>query len=299
MKRACALLAIVGSFAALVYFVYNYLPIDTISDYRNQPAYGIDYRWAFEPSIRAMWATGSPYGHGAFNPPWIFVMLSPLALLPSSLAYSVLYALNICAFTFTLIRMKLPAWAIIPLAVLILKNCENGNIEGLLSLGFIMSPAAGLFLVLAKPQIGIGLALYWAVEAWRGKRHKYATPQEIDSTHKKANKRLLRTFAPIALAYLLSFAIYGNFMTGSLESASWNMSLFPYGVPVGIALMGLAIWKRSPGFAIAAGPFFAPYVNGHTWVFVLIGLAVGVNSLLTKDSVNATLREIRDLCHRA
>jgi hypothetical protein len=46
-----------------------------------------------------------------------------------------------------------------------------------------------------------------------------------------------------------------------LDEASWNVSLFPYLISIGIFLLGWAIAKREPYPAMSAGPFFSPYFS--------------------------------------
>lgn len=67
------------------------------------------------------------------------------------------------------------------------------NIDRMVVLGLIMPTWIGLFFVLAKPQIGIGVAIFWAFESYRlGKLRQMA-----------------RDFVPVSLAILISLWIYG------------------------------------------------------------------------------------------
>jgi hypothetical protein len=140
-----------------------------------------------------------------------------------------------------------------------------GQIDGLISLGYILPPTLGLFLVLAKPQSGLGLAIFWLIDAWYLGRWR----------------KVLSTFLPVTVAFGLSYFLFGNwFSTMSYPaSQSWNTSLWPQSIPIGSVLLVSALQQRKPGLAIASSPFLSPYVAAHSWAATLIGLMP--NSLLT------------------
>lgn len=132
------------------------------------------------------------------------------------------------------------------------------NVDWIAILGFLLPPQIGLFFVLLKPQIGLGVAIFWFVEAWR--RGKI--------------KEVVKVFAPVTLAYILSFIIFGFWPARYLElpESVWNTSMFPYSIAIGLVLLGLAIKNRSLNYSITASPLLSPYVAWYTWPVSILGL---------------------------
>ncbi|MFN8462081.1 MAG: hypothetical protein U0X93_09975 [Anaerolineales bacterium] len=64
----------------------------------------------------------------------------------------------------------------------------------MLLLGFVLPPQVGLILLAIKPQVGIGLGLYWFITIW-----KY-----------KGLKEVAMAFAPVTILLLVSFVIYNH-----------------------------------------------------------------------------------------
>lgn len=60
-------------------------------------------------------------------------------------------------------------------------------------------------------------------------------------------------------------------------TASWNLNLFPYSIPIGLILLYMA--QKNYSLAISASPFFSPYMSFGSWSIAQLGL-VG-NNLLT------------------
>jgi len=110
-----------------------------------------------------------------------------------------------------------------------------------------------------KPQVGIGIAIYWFIEAWRS----------------GGIKQVIKTFAPVTIAFLISFWIYGpwilRFKT-TLDLSVDNMSLFPNGIFIGLVLLAYSIRRNEKRAAMASGPFLSPYVLQFTWSVPLLAL---------------------------
>jgi len=109
-----------------------------------------------------------------------------------------------------------------------------------------------------KPQVGIGVALYYLTQTWQ------------------SNKwiGILRTFSPVLLAYLISGFLFPVWKDRMINKPSdvWNRSIFPYGIPVGLIFLWLAIKRRNAFFALASAPFFSPYLTFYTYLMVQVGL---------------------------
>lgn len=261
IKNTMAIAFILFCFLIGVYLVYTYLPVH-VDWVRNGPLQvGVDWKQAFRQASLKMLKGESPYQIGLFhNPPWILLPLLPIALLSPTLGSAVIYVTNLFSYLFVAIRLKINPWLTIIFVLFsnIILNSTNGNIEGLLAIGFLLPPEIGLFFVLAKPQMGIAVAIFWAIEAYRT----------------GGLEKTIRIFLPVAVAYMLSLMIFGMYLRSctQLVDVWWNASIFPKGIPIGIILLAIAIWRREIKFAIAASPFFAPYLTAHTWAVVWLGL---------------------------
>ncbi|NMB87329.1 MAG: hypothetical protein GYA17_03150 [Chloroflexi bacterium] len=142
----------------------------------------------------------------------------------------------------------------------------NGDyIDVLSALGFVLPPQIGLFFVLAKPQSGAAVALFWAVEAWR----------------KGKAREVARVFAPVTLAYALQLVCYSPNMLDALLTRAPHMvgmgayhdaNIWPYGVILGIFLLAYAIRKGDIGPAILSSACFTPYLGFYSWPVALLGL---------------------------
>jgi len=230
-----------------------------LSVYVHQGMDWIDY---FRPAALEMLAGRSPYTvEGFVNPPWLLIPLLPIALLPEKVGGAVMFVLLLGAFGYTAYRLKAKPLAMLAiiLSAPVVYSLRYAQTDGLAALGFVLPPQIGLFFVLAKPQAGLAVALFWLVEAWR----------------EGGVKRVARTFAPVTLAYLLSFAIYGIWLTRGMGSIGLdcNISFWPTSLPIGLILLVHALRHRRFHTSIIAGPFFSPYLAIHSWSTALLGLA--------------------------
>jgi hypothetical protein len=113
-----------------------------------------------------------------------------------------------------------------------------------------------LFFLAIKPQIGVAVAVFWMVQAWR----------------KSGLLEVFKVFGPVTATFLLSFIIYGFWPLNYKHAFSWggNASLWPLSIPVGLALLVTAIRKHKLTFAISASPLLSPYLLLHSWIGPLI-----------------------------
>jgi len=227
--------------------------------------YYVDWVYGFRPAVWDMLKWQSPYnGHGVFNAPWTFVILLPLALFPPKVGALLLTLISFFAILF--IGIRLGASPIIALSFLLipqisLKTITNPNIDFLAAFGFILPAQIGLFFLAIKPQIGVGVAIFWLFEAWRD----------------GGWKNVIKVFAPVSIALVISFLIFGPyFMLGFAltdhEATLHSYPLWPYALPVGLALLSLAITRREKNISITASQFLSPYVANYTYPFALLGL---------------------------
>ena len=124
------------------------------------------------------------------NPVWILLPLIPLGMLPQRLGLIFFFVLILVIYIF--IGLKLHAQPISLTAFMlspgIFLSLQQLNIDAIVLLGFLLPAPLGLFFVLAKPQIGIGMAVYWLVEAWRT----------------GGLRKVLITFAPVTIVQVIT-----------------------------------------------------------------------------------------------
>jgi hypothetical protein len=148
----------------------------------------------------------------------------------------------------------------------VLHNILNSNIDWLALLGILFPPWIGLFFLVIKPQIGIGVAVFWLVSTWR----------------EGGFWKVVRTFAPVAIALGLSLIIFGPWPLSSVQTLGfwWNSSLWPVSLPLGLTLLVTAIRKNDIRYAMAASPCLSPYILFHSWVVVLFAIVAATPEIV-------------------
>lgn len=235
---------------------------------------GVDWHVVYRPAALDALHGQTPYGvdYGArdetagmslyfLNPPWLLVVLMPLALLPPDLARGILIVLGAVGYAVGAWRLGASRWGVtlFLLSPPVLLGLYSGNIEWLVLLGFGLPPQIGLFFVLLKPQLASGVVLVWLVESWRaGGPHRVA----LD-------------FGPVVAALALSLLIFGLWPSAPISSPTgqfWNASFWPLSVPFGLVLLVMALKERSVSKGIMASPCLSPYVSFNSWAIGLAGL---------------------------
>jgi hypothetical protein len=220
----------------------------------------IDWDRHYVPAIQALVAGRSPYaGTGFVNPPWALLPLLPFAA-DVTAGRAALFVLALGVYAVVAVR-----WGASPVALglflvspTVLHTLLNGNLEWLVLLGLLLPPRWGLFLVLVKPQVGAGVAVWWTAEAWRaGGWHG-----------------MIRTVSPVTAALATSLVLFGLWplRAAGHPGQSWNASLWPWSLPLGLGLLVYGVWKRDVRAALAAAPFFSPYVLLHAWTGAVLAL---------------------------
>lgn len=232
-----------------VWLVASFLPVDT------------EYTRYYYAAGRAALELRNPYQvRGFFNPAWILLLFAPLSLLSPQLGHASYFMLSLGAAYYAARRFgaSLPGIVLFLCSPLMLAGLLLTNVDSLVLLGAVLPPQFGLFLVLLKPQVGSGIALYWLWQAWRT----------------GGWRQVVRTFAPVSLALLLTLVLYGNWLTRglSLTDAWWNMSLFPWLIPVGCFLAWLSLRRSALRLSVPVGVCFSPYVGPSSTITVLVPL---------------------------
>jgi hypothetical protein len=223
----------------------------------------VDWAIFYRPATLALLAGKSPFTVGSyFNPPWILLPLIPFALLPYKISNAALFVANLVIFIFIGRRSSkrpLPLLALLcsfPVIVCLL----FGQIDGIALLGLFMPRPLGMIFLLAKPQTGAFVALFWVLEAWRQGKWK----------------QVFVTVAPVGIMTLASILIFHltpqNFDVSILISAPHNTSLWPGSILIGLPLLVYALRQRKQGFAMMATPLLSPYIAPQSWSIGMLGL---------------------------
>ena len=247
------------AFLLFVYAVYTFLPVHENANPPITWGWGIDWKDNIRLASLDLITGRTPYTSVIrCVPPWIYLLISPIAALPPDIGTAVIFVLSYIIYLFVLYRLKANLWVMLAFLfnTFAFYNAKNGNLDFLAVLGFVLPPQIGLFFVLIKPQIGIGIAIFWLIESWR--KGKFL--------------EVFRTFIPVSAAYVVSFLIYGlwPFKLIGMASDAYNASLWPLGIPIGIILLYKSIHDRKALFAMAASPFLAPYVNITSFAVLLL-----------------------------
>lgn len=205
------------------------------------PASGHDWRDSFLPAARQWWR---PFDYPYHNPPWAALLLWPLAILPERAGF-VANGLVAILVTAWFVRRQEGSWLSVLVTLLsppLIGTLIVGNIEWLSILGLLVGGAWSVPLLLTKPQTaGLAALLFF-------KRSGYDW----------------RFWLPAGGVMAASFAIWGFWPVSipplPADFGTWNISIFPWGVPIGLICAWLA-WKHdSLPWALLACPFLSPYL---------------------------------------
>lgn len=237
MKQRLVILFLV---VATVVFLARLIPV------------GIDYghfRYAGRSLVNGVLNDDPIY----FNAPWLSAILIPISVQDDATGNALLLVCGLVAFSYVAYRFGAsPATMILfVFSPGVVANLVLPNLDWIPLLGTLLSPPLGLFLVLVKPQVGIGVAILWFYQAW--KQHS-----------------IIVTFAPVSIALVLSVALCGPWFLRStrLMGIGWNTSLFPASLPFGLLLLAIALVRSRIDWATAASVLCSPYVSNTSWVGV-------------------------------
>jgi hypothetical protein len=231
---------------------------------------GIDWSTVLRPATLVFLHLGNPYDLGAtFNPPWLFVLLTPLAVLPVSVGGVVLFWLDLA--TWVVVSKKLGTGSVLnALAVVTSPMVVNGllarNVDFLVMWGLLLPPELAVFFLAIKPQVGGAALVYLAVREYR----------------RGGLRRVARIFLIPCAISILAFLAYGLKPSDAREAINlpWNASpLMLLGWPsiaIGLCILVFAhtrqVQKDGARMSMAATPFFSPYVGSQSWVSILPAL---------------------------
>ena len=232
--------------------------------YLHQPYHTFkDWDDCFRPGTLYLIAGRNPHTIQNCNfMTWALFPLVPIALLPPIIGRALLSSIAIVSYF--LVARKMGASLLVAIVMVLnplyfIHNIIDPNVDWLIAIGYILPPQIGLFFCLIKPQLSIGLILFWLVEAYMS----------------GGIKRVLHIFSPAVGLFGLTLIIYGPyFLTFSelLHNPGWNLSFWPYSIVIGIVMLILSFKKHNSGNAIISGPFFSPYMGYYSWPIAVLGL---------------------------
>ncbi len=222
----------------------------------------VDFHGAFRPAALEILHGRSPYNaEGFFNPPWTAILLIPFAVLPENggRALMVIAAMATYAYVAHKLGANKFTIALLLLSPPSLHGIMNGNIDWLAVLGVVLPPWLGLFFLAIKPQVGMIVVLYLFFAEWR----------------KGGFWQVLKTFAPVGLASVLSIALFGLWFLEipRVNEIVINASLLPLALPMGLAFAVASIRKNDLRYAMIASPMLSPYLLLHSWIGAFLALA--------------------------
>lgn len=247
-------LVIVVTFILLVLFgmMFNPQPDDLV------------HSWL--PAARAILDGQSPYTVDLFvSPPWVAVLFIPLALLPDILASGIMFASILFSLIYIADKMNADKVSIIFLLISppVIQLLWTGNIDAFVMLGLVVAHPLGIILLSCKPQISLVLIVYSLVDKWIQARRDHLT----------IHRMFIVLLSPILLLILLSFILFGWWipeMFDVMTFNTWNWSLFPDLLPLGIALTIIAFRHRDSRYAIASTLFYSPHLTLQSYSVVIM-----------------------------
>lgn len=224
----------------------------------SRDAYKNDWTVFFRPATLAILHGDSPYQvQGFHNPPWLLIPLVPLALLPAAIGNFLIGQAYVASFFVVSRKFGAPRWLSIALVCspFVLVGVLMGQMDWLPALGLLMPPWLGILFLLAKPQVGVGVVVFWLIQAWAD-----------------GWRALTRTLGPAAILCAVSFVLYGFWPPAMFKAVGyfWNASLWPWSIPAGAGFLVWSIRRNRIGGAIIAGPLLSPYVSPISWVLPLM-----------------------------
>lgn len=215
------------------------------------PWYAVDFREYFAPAALAR----DPYSvPGFYNPPWTAWLMFPFAILPPNLGQACLIIVSLVVLTLVCRKQGLSTITtfLFLTSYPVIYSLLYGNLEWLVFLGLLLPRPAGMLFLMVKPQVGLGIAIAWIVEAW-----------------KKDRGSVSLLIAPAVIITLFSLALYGWWLPDMLKAA-WvpDAEIWPWGL-----LLVPWLLKDSKRYQFLIGPFVAPHLIRGSWAGLFLFLA--------------------------
>jgi len=232
--KASRLIVLFLSFPIVIYGLYILMPANS----------GQDWGESFRPAALVIFHGGSSYHVPEFyNAPWTLLPLIPLAILPYQWGRIGMFLISLAGFGYLAYKSnaKPLSVALFLTSFPVVACLWGGELDWLPMLGFVTPAPIALILAATKPQIGIGIALYWLVRSWKT----------------GGVKEVRHNFLPVSILLAGSFVLYG-FWVGTFNN-KWthpvNVSVFPYLMIIGLYLL-FTMQKRAAGGGLLLSPYY-------------------------------------------
>jgi hypothetical protein len=160
------------------------------------------------------------------------------------------------AYRFGASPVALGVWLASPPVLALLLTA---NVDWLVLVGLMFPLPLGALLIGIKPQIGAVVLLWCGIELARQRKWR----------------ALALAFGPLAALSAVHLALFGLTPLRAARNVgySWNLSLWPWSIPLGLAAFALSLARRDGRWAMIAAPLLSPYVLLHSWSIALLALA--------------------------
>ena len=198
----------------------------------------LDWYKVYYPALN----TVDPFAvYGYFNPPWLAWILSPLGLLSATESHALWVAI-IITLTARCVYVLGGNWLAVLLTVTspgFIITLVNGQVDILVLLGLI---TGSWLLILIKPQVA-GMAVVYDV---------------------LVERRVDWTAVFVATFSLIVFLLFMTWPDRSGLVTQANITPWPRGIPVGVALFAVSVYRRDKWLAAMTTFFFTPYLSGSS-----------------------------------
>lgn len=225
---------------------------DALTSESHTTQLGSAWYLAYRPAVHTFLRGENPYGAHFYNPPWALIFVAPIAFVPPPFDYGLLIFVSFVTFGMVCYKLKFAPLSTVLclLSYPVLAGIGAGQIEWLPALGLICPAWLGVIFLLIKPQVSIGILIYWTILRFRN----------------GGVWSVFKLFAPSAVCLLLSFCVYGFWpynIIGLVEREPFCW--WPYSVVVGLYALYRAVSKRSISVAAIASVCLTP----HAWIYAL------------------------------
>lgn len=245
LLRTGLLIVVTAVTVAVLFFLFKYMLFGVIGWHDGL---NLDWYTVYYPAIQQ----ADPFTvWGYFNPPWLAWLLSPLGLL-TAVDSHVLWIVLIMLLTVRCVYALGGDWFSAFLTVVspgFLVTIMNGQVDVLVLFGLI---AGSWLLILIKPQVA-GLAVLYDVIARR---------------------RIDWLAVAVAAVVLTVFILFMARPQSAGLHTQVSITPWPWGIPFGLLIFGLALARRDKWLAALATFFVSPYLSGSS---LLVYSAVGTS----------------------
>ncbi len=224
-----------------------------------------DWRATFYPAALD-WT--DPY-QGDFHfayPPWLALILAPFSLIPSPIGRALFGAVSLICLAYALHRLDGDFVALLLLTVspMFVSVAVNGQVDAWPTLGLALSllpglwaQSAGILLLLLKPQVfGLAVIVIWLKSPFK--------------------RQILLICAGAGLLSLLAYGWWPGAVAAMIPQLyrAADVSLWPYGLPVGVILFAIALRRQNVLLAALSTYFWAPYFGWYSLTgYLVVALA--------------------------